>query len=441
VPKQLYEFPDFPNTGKKWGEYPTGEETQQYILDFTDAFGLRDSLRLGSGVESVEKKNDGKWSIRTVTSSGEAAEECFDYVVMATGLYSEPKYIPDVPGKEAFNGNTRHTSEFIDANTVNGKRVVVVGGCKSAIDCALEAERHGAAKVTLLQRNAHWPTPRSIAWAIPFQYIFLSRFGQALVSAQTGAGALPGVPDGIAKTWGSVGKAIVGPVFKIVEALFALQFRLSKELYPTTGVVHDFYGYAHVLDYELRDKRLAGRVAVRNGEVETFTSGGLDLKDLGGSIECDEVLFGTGFAKDYSVFDAATQEALGIEEDGIYLSRHMLPAGVPNLAFVGEVATISNIATYGIQGEYLARMLTGDIQAPSVEAMTQETDALKAWKRAWMPPTGGRAGLVLLHQIHFHDQLLRDMGEEPRRKWPNALAEYLMPYEPMDYNGIIGTSK
>ena len=55
----------------------------------------------------MEKKNDGKWSIRTVTSSGEAAEECFDYVVMATGLYSEPKYIPDVPGKEAFNGNTR----------------------------------------------------------------------------------------------------------------------------------------------------------------------------------------------------------------------------------------------------------------------------------------------------------------------------------------------
>jgi hypothetical protein len=46
--------------------------------------------------------------------------------------------------------------------------------------------------------------------------------------------------------------------------------------------------------------------------------------------------------------------------------------------------------------------------------------------------------LVLLHQTHYHDQLLRDMGENPHRK--GGLAEFFMPYKPADYNGIMGGS-
>jgi hypothetical protein len=42
--------------------------------------------------------------------------------------------------------------------------------------------------------------------------------------------------------------------------------------------------------------------------------------------------------------------ALGVCDDGLYLYRHVLPARVPRLAFVGsECASISNIVTYGLQ--------------------------------------------------------------------------------------------
>ena len=54
----------------------------------------------------------------------------------------------------------------------------MIGGGKSGIDLAIESKKAGASEVTLLRRNAHWPTPRKIAWLIPFQFIFLSRFGQ-----------------------------------------------------------------------------------------------------------------------------------------------------------------------------------------------------------------------------------------------------------------------
>jgi len=232
------------------------------------------------------------------------------------------------------------------------------------------------------------------------------------------------------------------PVFAIVEQLFATQFRLAGDLRPKSDVVSDFYGYAHVLDYSLREKRRSGALTVSNGDISSFTPTGVKLQD-GSEIACDMVVFGTGFLKDYSIFSEDVRQKLGTAEDGLYLYRHMLPPRVPNLAFIGsEIATISNIMTHGLQAEWLARKLSGSKNpafGASLEAMEAEVETLKEWKRSWMPKTSSRGSLVLLHQTHYHDQILKDMGVEHRRKWPNVFAEFLMPYEPMDYNGIVGT--
>ena len=53
-----------------------------------------------------------------------------------------------------------------------------------------------------------------------------------------------------------------------------------------------------------------------------------------------------------------------------------------------------------------------------------------------MPETPSRANLVLLHQVHFHDALLRDMGV-PHRRW-GGVAEVFWPYEAGAYDGIVG---
>lgn len=45
---------------------------------------------------------------------------------------------------------------------------------------------------------------------------------------------------------------------------------------------------------------------------------------------------------------------------------------------------------------------------------------------------------LLLRQIHYHDQLMMDMGEARFRKcW--LLSELFMPYEAGDYDGVIST--
>jgi len=457
VPKQLYEFQDYPMTEVEWGGYATGPQVQSYVENYADAFGLRDSIRFNTKVRCVEQRRrddaaqDGdsasSWTVLSEnTMDGTYSSEEFDYLVVATGLYSGlNKHLPPTPGRDVFVGNGGeivHSSEFYDAAAATNKRVVVVGSGKSAADCAVEASKAGAKSVTLLQRTAHWPTPRLIAGIIPFQYVFLSRFGTALVSAHKGP-----FPGGSGPAINAFRNSIIGPllmrpIFRAVEELFAFQFGLRGELRPKKDVVEDFYDVALVLDSELKNMRKAGKIDVRMGEVETFGNSGKSiLLEDGSTLDAELVVSATGFSQDYSIFtDPATRTALGVDssDDGLYLYRGMLPDGVPNLAFIGHVATISNISTYGLQAEWLARMLTGRLKdAGAGTVSSAEIDARKKWARSWMPKSANRGMNVLLHQTHYHDQLLRDMGIEHLRK-SNPLAEYLMPYEPADYDGIMG---
>jgi dimethylaniline monooxygenase (N-oxide forming) len=430
VPRQLYEFQDYPMTSVAWGDFATGEQVQTYIESYADDFGLRESIKFDTKVTCVQQMEDGKWKIHTETK-GAANTLDFDYLVMATGLYSGiNKYMPSIPGQEEFPGAIVHSDEFRDASVAKDKRVVVIGGGKSAVDCAIEASRAGASSVTLLQRTAHWPAPTKIAGLIPFQYIFLSRFGTALVSAHRGT--FPGSGKAVNAFRNSIiGPALMRPVFALVEELFAFQFGLRGDLRPKHDVLDGFYQVAAVLNSDLYEARKAGKVNVQMGEIDVYGSDGtLRLKD-NSLIEADLVVSATGFKQDYSLFDPATRENLDVQSDGMYLYRYMIPEKVQNMAFIGLVATVSNISTYGLQAEWLARNLTGDLVSGGTTSaetsMKEEIETRKKWARSWMPASTNRGMMVIFFQTHYHDQLLRDMGIDPHRKG-NFVSEYLMPY-------------
>ena len=134
VPKQLYEFPDFPSK-LPWGQYPTGQETQHYVEDYAEHFKLLDSVETNTKVLS-------------------------DYCVIATGLYSKTKqFLPKLPSQELFQGQALHSTDFQDPAMAEGKRVVVVGNGKSAVDCAVEAFNAKASHVTMVSRRRRGKTP------------------------------------------------------------------------------------------------------------------------------------------------------------------------------------------------------------------------------------------------------------------------------------------
>ena len=442
VPKQLYEFPDLEFSEVNVGEYPSGAQVQKYIERYVEHFNLGDNIALNTSVNKVTKNEDGSWSVKIKHSNGTEEDSQFDKIVVATGLYSSrnPSLPPWAAGEKVtdFDGEILHSSQVQRVEQVAGKKVVVVGNGKSAVDLAVASANEGADSVTLLSRNAHWPTPRLIADLIPFQYVFLSRLGQNLVLGLTGP--LPGCSPSHSSVWHSVGQYIMPPIFKVVELLFAAQFRnVSGPTSPfnKVGVVEDFYGYAQVLDYSLRDKVKSGEVDWKVGAIESFQSDATVLA-CGEKIPADLIICGTGFEKDYSIFDDVTKEKLDIQSDGLWLFNHTIPTNVSNLAFVGsELAVISNITGYGLQAAWLSKLWSGEIKTDK-ESMENEINEVKEWKRKWMPTTPSRSSLVLLHQIHWYDRIMRDMNLKVGRK-SNILSEWFMPCVSSDYDGVLTT--
>jgi dimethylaniline monooxygenase (N-oxide forming) len=223
--------------------------------------------------------------------------------------------------------------------------------------------------------------------------------------------------------------------WRVVEQMFKLQFRLPKEMIPDTPIEVDVFSGGQILNYEFRDMLKAGKVNAKKGSLQRMTPTGAVLQD-GTEVEADVLVFGTGFGKSYDLLESSLRERLDLERDGLYLYRNVLPARIPGLAFVGsEVSTFNNILTQGLQAEWLARVLDGKMElAPG--KMSQVVELEQAWKRSWMPATSARASILQLHMMKYHDMLLKDMGENHKRKGWNVLAEAFAPYNARDYTPV-----
>merc|ERR1719160_1109187 len=82
-----------------------------------------------------------------------------------------------------------HAEQFYDKELASGKKVIVVGGGKSAIDSAVAAAK-SAERSTLLFREAHWPVPRYLLDLVPFKWGTYSRFGHSTLPTHYDVGFL-----------------------------------------------------------------------------------------------------------------------------------------------------------------------------------------------------------------------------------------------------------
>ena len=443
VPKDLYEFIDFPypksgdRAGRKYELFPSGPQVADYIGQYCDHKGLREHVRFNTCVLQLKPKaaQERGWRVEygiTQDDKNNSLYEEFDYVIIATGLYSWPPRVPQISGQEAFTGQILHSLDFTDHTQAKAKKVVVVGGGKSAVDNVCSAANVSYEPATLLFRSAHWPVPRYLCNLLPFKFGTYSRFGHFM---------LPTHCDESKVSWYI--HSLLCPVkwvwWRSVELMIKLQFRLSGDMVPKTPIEIDLFTGGQIITYDLRNKIKAGKVLARKGEIDRFCEDGkgLVLKD-GSHIPCDLLIYGTGYGKDYNLLDKdGLQSKLDIQKDGLYLYRNMIAPEVPDLAYIGsEVSTFNNILTQGLQAEWLAHHLCGECKLPSPDDMVKEIYRTQAWKRSWMPLIASRAAILQLHMMRYHDILCKDMGQKWRRK-KNPLAEIFMPYRARDYLTLI----
>ncbi|WP_409185909.1 flavin-containing monooxygenase [Amycolatopsis sp. VS8301801F10] len=140
----------------EWSErYAAQPEILRYAGHVADRFDLRRDIQFGAQVLSAEfDEAAGRWHVRTDLGELIVAR----YVVLATGCLSAGN-VPDLPGRDAFRGETYHTGDWPhDGVDFAGKRVGVLGTGSSAIQSIpLIAEQ--AAHTVVFQRTPNFSLP------------------------------------------------------------------------------------------------------------------------------------------------------------------------------------------------------------------------------------------------------------------------------------------
>ncbi len=437
VQRELYEFPDrpLPESGP---DFTPGEIMRDYLEDYAKHFGVWPHIRFRATVEALQKRTGGRpgWRI-AYQQSGAGHHEEFDLVVVCLGLYSQVPHIPGYPGQERFRGEILHISELATREMLKGKKVAVVGFGKSATDAALESAAV-AFQTAIVFRKLHWPVPPKLLGVLPFKWVMLNRLTSTLIP-------LYYEPSPLERAVHIAGRPLVWLWWRLVELLLIFQcglwsrFGARPSLVPSVPVEIDTFGESTMLPrpefYRLVRK---GVIQPHRSGVSEFTPTGILLQN-GEHVETDVVILATGWKTEYGFLPETVRSRLHFEEDGLYLYRQMVHPDVGHLAFIGYATTISSILTYNLQARWLAELIGGTFRSPSREEMLRDIEVMKTWKRRWMPFSRARGARLLLHMLHYHDQLLRDLGVSRLRKqgFFAPFKEVFAPYQPSDYRAVI----
>lgn len=416
---RLFEFADLPNRL----HFADARDTQRYLEDYAEKFGVLDRVRPGTEVISVRPvKGPGRvgargWSVDSRPVGDKSADlhrETFDYVVVASGAHHHA-HLPELRGRELFRGTVLHSNE-VRAGTFADRRVVVVGGGKSALDLVTRASRE-AASATLVQRKVNWMVPeRLLLGLVGYKWILFTRLGEAL---------LPRYHD----------PACVRPVDRVDErvkrALWWLitrdmlfssgLYRLPKQLRPAYALPFHL-AHAGVMPRGYTRAVRRGLIHPKVSAVEAYTDKGLRLA-TGEEVAADVIVFATGHHKVFPFLDASVPVH---DADGrLRLYRGIVPPGADRLGFVGFRQVFNNIMGVELTAHWLTRHFLAALRTtPGEQEMQEAIDARLTWQEQVLPGSGGYD--FGPYDIHCADELLHDMGL-PSHRAGNLLAEYLLP--------------
>ncbi|MBL7252998.1 flavin-containing monooxygenase [Paractinoplanes lichenicola] len=124
------------------------------IADWFESYAAAMELNVWTSSELTSNEFDettGRWTLRVSLPGGERVLHPRD-VILATGAAGEPN-VPDVPGRDDYQGTSYHSSRHSAGGRWAGRKAVVVGACNSGHDIAQDLYEAGA-DVTLVQRSS-----------------------------------------------------------------------------------------------------------------------------------------------------------------------------------------------------------------------------------------------------------------------------------------------
>ena len=152
VPSNLYSLSDRPNPS--WSHtYSKQPEIAAYLRRCAGDSGLREKIAFGCDVLDASWDDDAaRWEIETARGTVSAR-----VLISAAGALYEPR-TPDIPGLDAFEGETFHSARWNHDYDLRGKRVAVIGTGASAIQFVPQIAPL-VEQLHVVQRTAPWIMP------------------------------------------------------------------------------------------------------------------------------------------------------------------------------------------------------------------------------------------------------------------------------------------
>ncbi len=334
--KHRLSFKDFPMPDE-YPDFPHHTQIKAYLDSYADAFGLRDNIEFGNGVEHAQRLPDGGWELRD--QAGETRR--FDLLVVANGHHWDPR-TADFPGE--FTGETMHSHHYIDPTEpleLKGKRILVVGLGNSAADIAVELSSKSLQNtVTLSTRSSAWIVPKYV-YGLPADKYFVTS---------------PHVPLHWQR-W----------------LLQKMQFMTGSnpELYGLPKPNHKFFEAHPTQSVELPLRLGSGDITPK-GNIARLDGSTVHFED-GTSDDFDAIIYATGYNITFPFFDP---EFLSAPENQIRLFKRMFKPGIDDLVFMGFAqATPTLFPFVEAQARLLAAFAVGRYRLPDVEEMERVIDA------------------------------------------------------------------
>jgi dimethylaniline monooxygenase (N-oxide forming) len=446
----LYEYPckRFPAAirNRKDPPGPTAEEVCTYLDEYIDQKGMRSKFQFGNKIVAILCNSEKEWIIEFE----DFTTESFAFVIVSSGLVSMKPHTVNFPGTQAFlagGGQILHSSERTSNDVFVGKRVIVVGNGKSAVDAVSAASDvailNGTSPPIQLARRQTWYVPRYILGVIQYKWAFHTRLGSALLPTYYDTAIL-------LKFLHFLFSPLKWILWRLVELILLCQFRLPYRLWPQMLTIEATAVENSVLitdESHLRRLR-RGEVDMRIGIIERLKAGKAIFQN-GTEEEVDVIVQATGWSLAFDkVIDEDSilagldfmTEGLDFCEDGLWLYRNILPASFRGIAFVGSnTLTFMNIFTSYVQAYWLAQLLVGERPWPKRSIMKAAVEKDKAFKRKYYRNSEMRGASIEAYMQHYHDILYREMNA--RKAFPCCLirpiADLVVPVIPYLMQGCL----
>ena len=153
TPNHIYSYSFKP---RNWPKYYSPQNVLlKYFDQCTDEFGIRPHIRFNTSVESVEfDEKTYTWRVRVKSADGVSQTLEAQSVISAVGQLNRPR-LPDIEGRETFNGISFHSARWEHGHDLTDKRIAVIGTGASAFQFVPEIAKQ-AGEVFVFQRTPNW---------------------------------------------------------------------------------------------------------------------------------------------------------------------------------------------------------------------------------------------------------------------------------------------